>query len=650
MNRIHLLALVCLAGCLEAVDVGHHDAGSETNTDAGIDAGADTGSDAGSDGGPAPCVVGMNQTCIALSWTPTTLDFGYLQPGLTVTAGITFTNQTFRVIELSGLAIREGMTPSTIYRVTMANMGDLTRLSIPAATRDEQTNAFIPGTATVTVSFRPVVLGTRGATLSGSSDVPAQPSFSIPLSGTGGGPDIDLQPPNTLDFGRIAFFAGSTSSATRRVTLRNVGRRPVPPDPRANLKLGVRGEGPPYWRVIAKNAESLLSEICVGRFDTGTGTCTNDLPATGPGSYNPAIGLEASGASATLDIPIRVAPANTRVGASGNKEWEVTFFSNDPDEPEVRLTVTARPVLLPPCNFSVRPTSLDFGSVTPPFSRDLTFQICNLAPAAATGDRCLVTGLDLGAGSDAMFSLPGGALQERELAPEECLTVLTRAWPQVALPATPTTVSGSVTFSISSTQGSQPRIQLTAMLAAAVCTSGVAMSCNDEPVDGGIGGLAGVCVNGGCACNTGFEVNPRTGLCRATRPTTSCTVGMNQTCNADPLMSGLAGTCVAGTCECSAGFALTSSGTCTASSTEFCVVSDGMGGCAMETLDGGASGSGRCGTVATTAGCTCSGTPPMPVCGGLCPPTAGRTCVATNCGSINCQPPLRCTSLNVCAL
>lgn len=231
MNRFHLLALVCLAGCLEPVDVGHHDAGSETNTDAGFDAGAD--SDAGSDGGPAPCVVGPNQTCQALSWAPTTVDFGYLQPALTLTARITFTNQTFRVIELSGLTIREGANPSTIYRVTMANVGDLTRLSIPAATRDAQTNAFIPGTATVTASFRPVVLGPRGATLSGSSDVPAQPTFSIPLRGTGGGPDIDLQPPNTLDFGPISHFGGSTASATRRVTLRNVGTRPVPPCIRA---------------------------------------------------------------------------------------------------------------------------------------------------------------------------------------------------------------------------------------------------------------------------------------------------------------------------------------------------------------------------------------------------------------------------------
>jgi hypothetical protein len=401
-----------------------------------------------------------------LSWAPTTLDFGYVQPGLTVPGEVTFSNQSFKAVELTSLATREGANPSNIYRVTGANMGDATRLTVPAATRDMATNAIVPGTAKATLSFRPAVLGPRQGTFTGQTDARNQPSFTVALRGFGGGPDIDVLPANTLNFGRIAYFSGSSASATRRVTVRNVGTRPTPPDPRANLKLGVMGAGRP-WTVTAKNAESSLSEICVGRFDTMTNTCTDDLPTTGPGAYNPAVGLEASGAAASLDIPIRVQPANTNVGASGNKEWEITFFSNDPDEPEVRLTVTARPVTLPPCNYTVTPVSLNFGVVTPPATKDLTFQVCNVAPATATGDICLVTNMDLGAGSDAMFSLPAGSLMERELAPQECMTVQTRAWPQGQLPATPTTVNGTVTFTISDpTPGrSQPSVQLTATLA-----------------------------------------------------------------------------------------------------------------------------------------------------------------------------------------
>jgi hypothetical protein len=641
MNRA-LLSLLFFTGCFEAVDVDRRDAGNFAALDAGSDAGSFAAIDAGPDAGAGQCAADMDA---ALSWTPTTLDFGHVQRGSTVTAAVTFSNQSCTVVELSGLMTREGSNPSNLYRVTMANVGDLTRLSSPAATRDAATNTIVPGTAALTLSFRPVMLGARGATLRGSTNLPAQPAFTIPLRGFGGGPDIDVHPATTLDFGRIASFPGSTSSAPRRVTVRNVGTRPIPADPRANLKLGVGGAGPPYWTVTPKNAESSLSEICVGRFDSLNGNCTNELS-----SYDPGFGIEASSPWATLDIPIRIAPANTNVGASGYKEWEVTFFSNDPDEPEVRLTVKVRPVTLPPCNFTVTPTSLAFDNVMPLLARDLTFRVCNAAPALAPADVCLIGNLDLGAGSHPTFSLPGGAVQERELAPQECLTVVTRAAPLSALAATPTTVRGSVTFAVSSPQGPQGQVQLTATLGADVCTSGVARSCDDEPVDGGDSGLAGVCMGGGCVCNAGFELNPLTERCRAIRPTTRCTVGMNETCNADPLMSAFAGTCVAGTCACSAGFALTSSGTCTVSSTAFCIVSDGMGRCSTEALDGGSAASGLCGTSGITAGCACSGARPMPLCGGLCPPTAGRPCVTTNCGSINCLPPLRCARMNACSL
>jgi hypothetical protein len=401
-----------------------------------------------------------------LSWAPSTVEFGYVQPGLTVTQDVTFSNQSFTPVSLSMLATREGSNPSNIYRVAMAAMGDLTRQTVPAGSRDQATRAIIPGTVKVTLSFRPTVLGPRQATFVGTTDLRSQPSFTVALRGFGGGPDIDVQPGGTLNFGRIAYFSGSTASATRRITVRNVGTRPMTPDPRANLKLGAMGAGRPYWTVTAKNAESSVDEICVGRFDSMTNTCANDLPATGPGSYDPARGIEAI-ASGSLDIPVRVAPANLMVGGSGNKEWEITIFSNDPDEAETRITVTARPVMLPPCNYTVTPVSLNFGVVTPPATTDRTFQVCNVAPATATGDICLVTNLDVGAGSDSMFSLPAGALMERELAPQECMTVQTRAWPQGALPATPTTVNGSVTFTISDpTPGrSQPVVQLTATLA-----------------------------------------------------------------------------------------------------------------------------------------------------------------------------------------
>lgn len=400
-----------------------------------------------------------------LSWMPGTVQFGYVQPGLSVTQDVTFLNQSFRDVTVSNLATREGNTPSLIYRVTAANMGDLTKLTVPKATRDAMTNMILPGTAKVTLSFRPTVLGPRQGTLVGAPDIAAQSMVSVTLRGFGGGPDIDVTPAGTLNFGRIAYFQGSSSFGTRRVTVRNVGTQPTPADPAANLKLGAMGGGRPYWRVTPKNAESLASEICVGVFNTTTNTCTDDLPMTGMGSYDPSIGIQASGARASLDVPVRITPANTNVGASGNKEWDLTFFSNDPDEPEVTITITARPVVLPPCNYSVTPLALGYGVVTPPNNKDLSFQVCNLAPATATGDICLITNLDLEAGSDAIFSLPAGSTAEKELAPQECMTVITRAWPQGALPANPTNVTGAVAFNVSDPMRPQGRVQLTATLA-----------------------------------------------------------------------------------------------------------------------------------------------------------------------------------------
>jgi hypothetical protein len=188
-----------------------------------------------------------------------------------------------------------------------------------------------------------------------------------------------------------------------------------------------------------------------------------------------------------------------------------------------------------------------------------------------------------------------------------------------------------------------------------VCTDRVAMSCNDGPVDGGIGGLAGTCVLGQCVCNPGFSRSPATGRCAAARTPTPCTVGQDETCNADPAMSALAGQCQAGTCTCAAGFALTSDGRCAASSTGLCVVTTAPGMCSLTTLDGGATtGTGTCGARPLSAGCTCSaGSSPgmgLVFCAGACPMTPGVSCVSTNCGLVNCLPPTRCITDNQCAV
>jgi hypothetical protein len=189
------------------------------------------------------------------------------------------------------------------------------------------------------------------------------------------------------------------------------------------------------------------------------------------------------------------------------------------------------------------------------------------------------------------------------------------------------------------------------------CTDRVPLSCTEGVVDAGVGGVAGTCVGGQCVCATvGAELNPRTGRCRNSRILVACTVGQDQTCSGDFGSSALAGQCLAGRCTCNPGFALASDGRCVASNSGYCVVNTGSGACSFTTLDGGTSfnPAGLCGTTPLSTGCTCSaGSSPgvgMAFCTGACPPTAGTTCVTTNCGMVNCLPPARCIGENRCVV
>ncbi|MEW5737438.1 MAG: hypothetical protein AB1938_00845 [Myxococcota bacterium] len=408
-----------------------------------------------------------------LSWTPSTVDFGYVTPGLTVEGEVTFANQGLKPVELTMLATYEGSVPSAVFKVTEATMGDLTRQTVPAATRDAN-RVIVPGTAKVKMSFKPLVLGPRPGTLRANTDLRNQSSIVVPLRGVGGGPDIEVRP-SPLNFGRIAYFQGANppSFASRRLTVQNMRTRPTPPDPRANLKLGkpdgMGGYVKPYWEVTPKNADSSLSEICLGTFDTMTNMCLDDLPATGPGRYDPGIGLEANGTAALLDIPIRITP-----NGLGMKEWEVKIFSNDPDEPVTTVTVTANSVVLPPCNVQVSPSGLNYGVVSPPNTKDLGFQIRNMGTQPS--EICLITNLQLQpetgtpTGMPPVFSLPAGEVNERELMPGEVMQVLVRAWPQGQLPPNPATVTGRVQFNVSNPISPQGNVSLTATIAPSCLT------------------------------------------------------------------------------------------------------------------------------------------------------------------------------------
>ena len=403
-----------------------------------------------------------------LTWTPATLDFGYAPPGTTVPGEITFSNQSLRAIKLTVLGTREGANPSNVFKVVEADMGDLTVLTVPPGMRDVN-NVIVAGIAKAKLTFKPVVLGPRAGQLTATTELGSQPMISVNLRGVGGGPDIDVRPAPVLNFGRIAYFAGASpaSFANRKLTVQNVGTRPTPADPRANLKLGqpdgAGGFIKPYWEVTPKNG-ALASEICVGFFDTITMTCTNDLPATGAGRYDPVQGLEAGGATSILDIPVRITP-----NGLGAREFELKLYSNDPDEPITTITVTANSVMLPPCDVEITPIALAFGIVSPPAIKDLGFTVRNRL--TGPNDVCLMSNLQLlpevgtPTGMPAVFSLPGGPINELDLMPGETKQVMVRAWPQGQLPPVPAQVVGKVGFNLADPVAPSREVALTATIA-----------------------------------------------------------------------------------------------------------------------------------------------------------------------------------------
>jgi hypothetical protein len=404
---------------------------------------------------------GVNQ-CLTYKATPSTdannarVDFGYVPPQVTVRGQVEIRNQCGFSVDVNSLRTNE-----TTFTVTSPTM-----VTVPASSRDAM-ETLMPGVANVDVAFRPINLGTRMGNLVGNTQLANQSTMTVPLRGAGGGPDIDVRPAAGLNFGRVGYFAGAMPAGyvQRKLTIANVGTRPVPADVLANLRLGAGGMGKPYFEVRAVSQNASADELCVGVWDSAMQRCSDgggpgagDLPAMGLGSYDPGRGIEAAGAAALLDVPVRITP-----NGIGMKEWEIVVLSNDPDETRFTFRVRADVQVLPPCNADIAPTSLNFGVVTPPSTKDLSFKIRNRGTQPT--DICYISGLELGPGTDPLFTLPNGDQEQVEIMPNAEYTVSVRAWPQGQLPPTVTRVQGSVVFSISSPTNPAGRVQLETTLA-----------------------------------------------------------------------------------------------------------------------------------------------------------------------------------------
>ncbi|MBI2376918.1 MAG: choice-of-anchor D domain-containing protein [Deltaproteobacteria bacterium] len=223
-------------------------------------------------------------------------------------------------------------------------------------------------TVSVDVTYCPNDLGNDRGSLELETDNPdaRRKYVVVELTGTGGGPDIQVQPLE-INFGQVSLIA----PARRNLGVTNVG-----------------------FDTLA------ITEVIADARNTGA------FRAPTAGADNiPVGGFKA--------IPIEFQPI-----VEGPVESEVVIKSNDQDEPEIRIIVRGEGVNLPPCSFEVVPDHLVFGAVERGRTISRAFEIRN------TGDtECLLTSARLADDPAQVFSLPDGDITSERIASRASATI-----------------------------------------------------------------------------------------------------------------------------------------------------------------------------------------------------------------------------------
>ena len=374
-----------------------------------------------------------------LSWNPTQVDCGYVTPGVEVTRQVTFTNDGLQDVQLSQIKTQN----NSEFRVVPQEGQDPQSLTVPGA----------GGTAELTVGCKPAVLGPRQTFLTFATNLARQSAGQIQLRTFGGGPDIQVNPSPNLNFGRVAYFPGANppASSIRKLTVMNVGTAPAQPDNKANLRLGQADASgnptQPYFKIEPLN----------------DGTAETEFEILVPTTYDMNKGLVAKVGENAVELQVKITPISV-----GQKQARLTIYSNDPDQPEKVIEINALAEELPPCNYTVSPTALNFGLISPPDYRDLGFSIKN--NGTAPNEICLLSGLSKVAGGHAFFGLPAGNIESYEMAPQEQLEVLVRVQPTGMTPSGVTQITAQVEFFMSSLLKPQTVVNLTAQLAPSCLT------------------------------------------------------------------------------------------------------------------------------------------------------------------------------------
>ncbi|MFO0598792.1 MAG: choice-of-anchor D domain-containing protein [Myxococcaceae bacterium] len=361
-----------------------------------------------------------------LTWTPTSINYGFVNPGSETIRDVVFTNPA--------------TAPITLTMVNSTNSADFYH-AVPAGA--DATKFVVPGGGVPTpmhIACNPSQLGSRTGTLTFSTGLTLTPGGTIALTCVGGGPRIKVSPRPTLGFGRVGFFPGNPNfQVQRKINVQNVGSRPPMPDPAANLYLGqVAMDGTP-------------GQLPLYDFAAGPGTDPTEFSVALGSMYNPTTGLVAVAGQNFVDLSVTLKPISI-----GMKSATVTLYSNDPSEPAITVNLSADVQQLPPCTFITSPAMANFGLVAPGTQKDLPITITNNSVTA--GEVCYFSGIELGAGSDLAYSIVGGNITEKELQPGDSFQVVVRSAPTGPTPTNLVTLTGQLVFN--STSAARPQVSI----------------------------------------------------------------------------------------------------------------------------------------------------------------------------------------------
>jgi hypothetical protein len=374
--------------------------------------------------GPQPFDLRANGVDSLISATPDPVDFGFVDPGVTwgaVSQKVTLTNIGNNAVDLSAPQLCDGVYPGSYQAGSnCAPAGEFSGNpdgSRGLATADQTIHLDPAATRSVTLYFRPARLHTAQGSVQFKTSLTEQADFGFSMKGVGGGPKIQVQP-NQLNYGVVAVGAPQA----RNIVITNVGSSP------------------------AGQAGSALHVTSIDVVP-GAGTAATEFKIDAP--FNAAGGFPiVLAATQRKAVGVRFDPIG-----QGARSATITVHSDDPVNKTVTVAVQANGQNLPPCNYVVAPSILNFGNVAAGRNRILSFRISN---TGATD--CYLSNLDLdGNTTNPPFSLVDGPVASKTLAAGAGLDVAVKFAPVSAAP----TQSGGIAFSTSSAQAPTGAVQLT---------------------------------------------------------------------------------------------------------------------------------------------------------------------------------------------